>query len=103
MAVPASWRQYCALEYFRGAPPAGEDEDMKRMMWVVENLQEELLAADTARLAADELVRARSSIVRGLQARPPVRCHFWLITFRGPHSDRAPCSAASTASHATCP
>ena len=47
--------------------PAGEDEDMKRMMWVVENLQEELMAADSARMAADELVRARHAVVQGLQ------------------------------------
>ena len=48
---------------------AGEDEDMKRMMWVVENLQEELLAADEARLAADRQVQACSKIVQGLQVR----------------------------------
>lgn len=48
---------------------AGEDEDMKRMMWVVENLQEELLAADEARLAADRQVQACSKVVQGLQVR----------------------------------
>ena len=48
---------------------AGEDEDMKRMMWVVENLQEELLAADKARLAADRQVQACSKVVQGLQVR----------------------------------
>ena len=46
---------------------AGEDEDLKRMMWVVENLQEELLAADEARMAADQQVQARSKVVQGLQ------------------------------------
>jgi len=47
---------------------AGEDEDIKRMMWVVENLQEELLAADQARMAADEQVKARARIMQALQA-----------------------------------
>ena len=46
---------------------AGEDEDLKRMMWVVENLQEELLTADEARMAADQQVQARSRVVQGLQ------------------------------------
>ena len=39
------------------------------MMWVVENLQEELMAADAARMAADGLVRARHAVVQGLQVR----------------------------------
>ena len=46
---------------------AGEDEDIKRMMWVVENLQEELLAADEARMAADQQVQASSRVVQALQ------------------------------------
>lgn len=46
---------------------AGEDEDIKRMMWVVENLQEELLAADEARIAADQQVQASSRVVQALQ------------------------------------
>ena len=37
------------------------------MAWVVENLQEELIAADSARMAADEQVQARSIIVQDLQ------------------------------------
>lgn len=37
------------------------------MMWVVENLQEELLTADEARMAADQQVQARSKVVQGLQ------------------------------------
>ena len=37
------------------------------MMWVVENLQEELLAADEARMAADQQVQASSRVVQALQ------------------------------------
>ena len=40
------------------------------MMWVVENLQEELLTADEARMAADQQVQARSKVVQGLQVAP---------------------------------
>ena len=40
------------------------------MMWVVENLQEELLTADEARMAADQHVQARSKVVQGLQVLP---------------------------------
>lgn len=56
---------------------AGEDEDLKRMMWVVENLQEELLTADEARMAADQQVQARSKVVQGLQvpSTPTVPAH----------------------------
>jgi hypothetical protein len=46
---------------------AGEDEDLKQTMWVVEHLQEELIAADNARMAADEQVQWRSHIVQELQ------------------------------------
>lgn len=45
----------------------GEDEDLKQTMWVVEHLQEELIAADNARMTADEQVQARSHIVQELQ------------------------------------
>ncbi|BDA49596.1 hypothetical protein COCOBI_14-2150 [Coccomyxa sp. Obi] len=45
----------------------GEDEELKQTMWVVEHLQEELIAADNARMAADEQVQARSHIVQELQ------------------------------------
>lgn len=45
----------------------GEDEELKRVAWVVENLQEELIAADSARMAADEQVQARCIIVQDLQ------------------------------------
>ena len=54
---------------------AGEDEDLKRMMWVVENLQEELLTADEARMAADQQVQARSKVVQGLQVQPSPPYH----------------------------
>ena len=37
------------------------------MAWVADNLQQELLAADAARMAADELVRERSAVVQSLQ------------------------------------
>ena len=37
------------------------------MMWVVENLQEELLVADEARMAADQQVQASSRVVQALQ------------------------------------
>lgn len=50
---------------------AGENEDIKRMMWVVENLQEELLAADGARMAAEQQVQACSKIVQALQVIHP--------------------------------
>ncbi len=46
---------------------AGEDEDLNQTMWVVEHLQEELIAADNARRAADEQVQARSHVVQKLQ------------------------------------
>lgn len=42
------------------------------MMWVVENLQEELLAANEARMAADQRVQARSKVVQALQVTSPV-------------------------------
>ena len=48
---------------------SGEDEELKRMAWVADNLQQELLAADAARMAADALVRERSAVVQGLQVR----------------------------------
>ena len=58
---------------------AGEDEDLKRMMWVVENLQEELLTADEARMAADQQVQARSKVVQGLQVcLPPISPIHWI-------------------------
>lgn len=50
----------------------GEDEDLKQTMWVVEHLQEELIAADDARRAADEQVQARSHIVQKLQVGAPL-------------------------------
>ena len=60
------WRA-CRNETERGLVQAGEDEDLKRMMWVVENLQEELLTADEARMAADQQVQSRSKVVQNLQ------------------------------------
>ena len=62
---------------------AGEDEDLKRMMWVVENLQEELLTADEARMAADQQVQARSKVVQGLQVRPNTVHLQCLVVCRG--------------------
>jgi hypothetical protein len=75
---------------------AGEDEELKRVMWVVENLQEDLLAADNARMAADEKVQARSIIVQDLQvalmvplSSSPAFAHRWCHEQRIGMSGRA--------------
>ena len=46
---------------------AGEDPELKHLAWVVENLQEELIRANGARIAADGEVARLQAEVQALQ------------------------------------
>ena len=79
---------------FEHTAGAGEDLDLKHLAWIVENLQEELLRANTARQSADAAVAHLQAEASALQ----VTIAGWLAAHEACRTSTKPESACWLAS-----